>query len=40
MIDEFYGDDEQEGETNSNAEQLIIHKLVWMGLNLDLILDS
>jgi hypothetical protein len=35
MIDEFYGDDEQEGKANSNAEQLIINKLVRMGLNLE-----
>ena len=37
MIDKFYGDvesdDEQEGD--SNAEQLIINKLVRMGLNLE-----
>jgi hypothetical protein len=32
MIERFYGDDEQEGD--SNAEQLIINKLVPMGLNL------
>jgi ribosomal protein S4 len=33
MIDKFYGDDEDEGD--SNAEQLIINKLVRMGLNLE-----
>ena len=38
MIDEFYGDVEQEGKAKaeSNAEQLIINKLIQMGLNLDL----
>jgi hypothetical protein len=34
MIDEFYGDDEQDGDLN--AEQLKINKLVRTGLNLDL----
>ena len=42
MIDRFYGDveSEVEDEDKSNAEQLIINKLVRMGLNLDLDLDS
>jgi hypothetical protein len=37
MIDNFYGDveSEVEQEGDSNAEQLIINKLVRMGLNLE-----
>jgi hypothetical protein len=38
MIDKFYGDEQEgeaEAEDNSNAEQLIINKLVRMGLNLE-----
>ena len=36
MLDEFYGDElEGEAEANSNAEELIMNKLVRMGLDLD-----
>jgi hypothetical protein len=36
MLDEFYGDElEGEAEANSNAEELIIKKMISMGLDLD-----